>query len=106
MTDQADQAPAPEGGDPHARHRAERDLTAGMTAQSAWRAGGILAVLIVMLAVLYPQGVVNVAQSLPEHPLTDPLIPAAYAWLDWMTALGVTDAYDAIKAAFNSLRGR
>lgn len=82
------------------------DLTAGMTPAHAWRAGGILAVLVVTLAALYPAGVVNVAQSLPEHPLTDPLIPAAYAWQDWMSAVGVTDAYDAVKAAFNNLRGR
>ena len=34
------------------------------------------------------------------------LIPLAYAWQDWMTAAGITDAYEAVKAAFNSLRGR
>lgn len=82
------------------------ELTAGMTPAHAWRAGGIMAVLAVTLAALYPAGVVNVAQSLPEHALTDPLIPAAYAWQDAMAALGITDAYEAVKSAFNSLRGR
>lgn len=82
------------------------DLTAGMTPATAWRAGGIMAVLVVTLAALFPAGVVNVAQSLPEHDLTDPLIPLAYTWQDWMTAAGITDAYEAVKAAFNSLRGR
>ncbi len=82
------------------------ELTAGMTPATAWRAGGIMLVLVVTLATLFPAGVVNVVQSLPEHALTNPLIPAAYAWQDWMTAAGITDAYDAVKSAFESLRGR
>jgi hypothetical protein len=82
------------------------ELTAGMLPTTAWRAGGIMVVLVLTLAALFPAGVVNVVQSLPEHALTDPLIPAAYAWQDWMTAAGIVDAYDAIKGAFESLRQR
>jgi hypothetical protein len=61
------------------------ELTAGMSPATAWRAGGILAILVVTLAALFP---------------------AAYAWQDWMTAVGIVDAYDAVKGAFESLRGR
>lgn len=92
--------------DAYAHHRAELDLTAGMKPQSAWRAGGILVLLVVSLAALYPEGVVNVAQSLPPHALTDPLIPAAYAWQDWMSVLGIVDVYEAVREGFRGLRGQ
>lgn len=106
MTDnrQPESPPAQPGDVNH--QEVDPDLTAGMRPASAWRGAGVLAVLVASLAAFYPEGVVNVVQSLPEHPATDPLIPAAYVWQDWMSAAGVVDAYDAVRNAFNFLRGR
>ena len=90
--------------DPHDRHEVELDLTRGMHAGTVRQAAGIIVAGFIVLALFNAQGFKKWAQTLPDNPVANRVIDAAYIWDGWMAKLGTNGAFLHLRRAFRDFR--
>ncbi len=76
----------------------------GMQRTTAARAGLVLAIGTLVLAMLASEPLVNWANRLPAHPVAEQVILGAQEWNRAMDAIGLTDIFDAARQFFLDLR--
>ena len=84
--------------------RHELVVTPTMHRTTALRAGLVLAIGAVVLAMLAAEPLVGWANRLPAHPIAEKVIAGAQAWNEAMAAIGMTDIFNGLKEFFTSLR--
>lgn len=71
---------------------------------TALRAGLVLAIGTLVLAMLASGPLLDWCNRLPAHPVSEAIIAAAYRWHQAMEAIGMTQAFDALKRFFAAIR--
>lgn len=76
----------------------------GMHRTTALHAGLVLAIGALVLAMLASEPLLNWCNKLPAHPVNERIIMLAQTWHDAMRALGMVDAFGALKDFFARIR--
>lgn len=71
---------------------------------TALHSGLVLVLGTLVLAMLASGPLVDWCNRLPPHPVSEAIIGVAYRWNEAMSAIGMTDVFEALKRFFAAIR--